>query len=49
MVNWEAREWRALAIGWLAALLYIVAFKQMDWATPCVAIGVTSMIYVNWK
>lgn len=44
-MSFEIREWRALAIGWAAALAYTMAYG-LDWGTGTISIGVCMAVWI---
>lgn len=48
MMSLELREWRALAIGWAAAIPYAFGYGA-DWHVPVIAIGVAMVTWAVWS
>lgn len=46
-MNLELRDWRALAIGWAAAI--VAAIFGPVWLVPIVAIGVSMSCWAIWQ
>lgn len=47
-MDFELREWRALAIGWAAAICYGIGFGA-DWGVPAVAIASAMIVWAVWS
>jgi hypothetical protein len=48
MMSFELREWRALAIGWAAAVAWAIGFGA-DWRMPMIAIGSAMIVWALWS
>jgi hypothetical protein len=44
----DTRQWRAVAIGWAAALVAVVFVGFSMWL-PAIAIGTTVVVYAGWR
>lgn len=47
-MGFELRDWRALAVGWAAALA-VALTHGTDWIVPVVAIGSSMACWAIWR
>lgn len=47
VMSFELREWRALAIGWAAAVAYAIGFG-VDFGVATTATGSTLIVWAVW-